>query len=77
MFNGKTIRALRVSREWTQTELAARAQVQRRQISFYENGKAVPDLNTAHRLAAAFGVSIDHFFAPRVSQEKQDPTPAA
>lgn len=63
MFNGSVIRTLRAAKGWTQTELAEAASAQRRQISHYENGKAVPDLATAYRLAKTLGVSIDLFFA--------------
>lgn len=63
MFNGNTIRVLRAAKGWKQQDLANAAKVERSQISRFENGKTVPDLITAYRLAAALGVSIDLFFA--------------
>jgi putative transcriptional regulator len=71
MFNGKMLKALRAAKGWTQQELATRAKVQRRDLSFYENGKQLPNLAAAYRLAIALGVTLDSFFSDSVLLETQ------
>ena len=60
---GKSIRRLRRRREITQEELAEAVNIDQKQISYIESGKARARLPTYLRIANVFGVSIDHFLA--------------
>lgn len=53
-----TIRKLRIDRGLNQGQLADMIGVGRTAISNYEKGVRVPDLETAERLADAFGISF-------------------
>jgi putative transcriptional regulator len=58
------IRALRFERgEMTQAELADKLGVTRQTVIAIEQGKYSPTLETAFRIARAFGVSLDDVFA--------------
>jgi len=72
MFKGETLRTLRVSKGLTQVQLSEKARVARRQISFYETGKATPDLDSAYRLAQVLDCKIELFFENVVSYVKQE-----
>lgn len=63
MFNGLMLKTLRAAKGWTQADLAVMAGVNRRQLSFYETGKAVPGAEAAYRLATVLGVPMESFFA--------------
>lgn len=55
------IRTLRIARGLNQGQLADMIGVGRTAISNYEKGFRVPDLETAERLAEAFGISFGEF----------------
>ena len=55
------IRTLRIARGLNQGQLADMIGVGRTAISNYEKGLRVPDLETAERLAEAFGISFGNF----------------
>ena len=55
------IRTLRIARGLNQGQLADMIGVGRTAISNYEKGLRVPDLETAERLAEAFGISFGDF----------------
>ncbi len=57
-----SLRALRAERDWTQAELAARADVSRQTINAIEVGKFDPSLPVAFRLARLFGLTIEEVF---------------
>ena len=57
----ETIRRLRITRGLNQEQLADMIGVGRTAISNYEKGFRVPDLETAERLAEAFGISFGEF----------------
>lgn len=57
----ETIRKLRIARGLKQEQLADMIGVGRTAISNYEKGFRVPDLETAERLAEAFGISFGEF----------------
>lgn len=57
----ETIRKLRIARGLNQEQLADMIGVGRTAISNYEKGFRVPDLETAERLAEAFGISFGEF----------------
>jgi HTH-type transcriptional regulator/antitoxin HipB len=56
------IRALRVSRGWTQAELAKRAEMSQPRIAEIEKGKRSLNIETLLRLASAFDIGLDVFF---------------
>lgn len=49
----------RLAHNWTQSELADRARVNVSSITAYEQGRRMPPLDVAHRLAEALGVPLD------------------
>ena len=55
----ENIRVLRLSRGWTQEELAEKLHVTRQAVGHYESGRTVPDVETCRRLAEVFGVSLE------------------
>jgi len=58
-----TIRRLRFDEdEMTQQELADKVGVTRQTINAIEAGKYSPSLEVAFRIAAAFGVPLEHVF---------------
>lgn len=57
------IRALRISRGWTQLQLAEAAGMSQPRIAEIEKGKRSLNLETLLRLASAFDVGLDVFFA--------------
>ena len=56
---GENIRVLRLSRGWTQQELAAQLHMTRQAVGHYESGRTVPDVETCRRLAEVFGVELE------------------
>lgn len=56
------ISELRRARNWTQEELAERAQVTRQTIISLENGRYNASLLLAHRLAVCFETTIEELF---------------
>lgn len=56
---GENIRVLRLSRGWTQEELAEKLHVTRQAVGHYESGRTVPDVETCRRLAEHFGVELE------------------
>lgn len=57
------IRRLRFDRgEMTQQQLADRIGVTRQTVNAIEQGKYSPSLETAFRIAAVFGVPLEHVF---------------
>jgi len=59
---GENLYLLRVTQKISQEELARRAGIHRTQMSLYENGERLPMADSAHRVAAALGVSLDRLF---------------
>jgi transcriptional regulator with XRE-family HTH domain len=58
------IRALREQREWNQTQLAGKANMQQERISALENPSHSPTLSTLKKLASAFDVALIVRFIP-------------
>lgn len=58
------IRVLRAEWDWTQAQLAERAQVSRQTINAIETGKYDPSLPLAFTLARIFGTTIEELFEP-------------
>lgn len=56
---GRNLRAARVSRGWTQEELAARVGLPAMQISHYECDRRAPSLDNLRKLCKALYASAD------------------
>jgi transcriptional regulator with XRE-family HTH domain len=64
------VKALRVERGWSQTDLASQIGAAPAQVSRYESGRTAPSADTVIRLAETFGVSCDYLLvddAPRTA----------
>ena len=55
------LKNLRRERRMTQKSLAKVFNISQTSVSKYETGEAVPDLETAVKMADFFGVSLDEF----------------
>lgn len=53
------LRELRAAKEWTQTELAEAAEVPVTSLRNWEQGRRLPELGLAGRLARALGANLD------------------
>ncbi|MDJ0499237.1 MAG: helix-turn-helix transcriptional regulator [Acidimicrobiia bacterium] len=58
------LKVLRAERDWTQGQLADRAEVSRQTINAIETGKFDPSLPLAFTLARLFGLTIEDVFDP-------------
>ena len=63
MHIGANIRALRLQRELTQEQVAARLGVTYQAVSKWENNTNTPDISLLPEIAELFGVSIDALFS--------------
>jgi transcriptional regulator with XRE-family HTH domain len=61
---GQRVRALRLKRDWTQEQLAERADLNAVQVSHIERGANEPKLTTILRLARAFGITAGELLRP-------------
>ncbi|MBR3555569.1 MAG: helix-turn-helix transcriptional regulator [Oscillospiraceae bacterium] len=59
---GSIIRRLRMERDWTQEELAARLNVSGQAVSKWETGQSLPDISQVPQLARTLGVTTDELF---------------
>lgn len=60
---GARINQLRQERQWSLADLGSRAHVSTSMLSEVERDRANPTLAVAHRIAAAFGLTIDELLA--------------
>lgn len=58
------VREERTRRELSQAELASRLGVSRQTVISIENGRYLPSLPLAFRIARTFGTSVDQMFDP-------------
>jgi putative transcriptional regulator len=56
------LRLLRAEHGLTQEDLASRIGVSRQAINALETERHDPSLDLAHKIAAAFGVAVEHVF---------------
>ncbi|ASL37136.1 helix-turn-helix transcriptional regulator [Lactiplantibacillus plantarum] len=61
------VKALRQEKQMSQATLADMAKVSRPYLSDVENGKVVPSITIAKRLATALGESIENVFFSKMS----------
>lgn len=67
---GSVIRRLRMEKDWTQEELAARLNVSGQAVSKWETGQSLPDISQVPQLARTLGVTTDALFG--MEDEKFD-----
>jgi len=59
MTTGQKVKRLRKERDWTQSDLGARAGINFRNINRYESDRLKPGLKVLGKLAEAFDVPVD------------------
>lgn len=69
---GQNIKRLRQQNKMTQEQLAEKINVDQKQISHIESGRARPRLSTYLRIANVFDVSIDHFLVEALLTDMND-----
>lgn len=67
---GENIKVLRLSRGWTQQQLAGQLHVTRQAVSHYESGRTQPDIDTCRRVAEIFGVELDVVLEGQTPQQE-------
>ncbi len=67
---GRTIAALRQSRNMTQQQLAAALNVSHQAVSKWENGAALPDVQTLMELTRLFGVTMEQLLNGEVPEDR-------
>lgn len=66
---GKTIAALRQARGMTQQQLAAALNVSHQAVSKWENGAALPDIQTLVELTQLFGITVEQLLNGEIPEE--------
>ena len=67
---GKTIATLRQNRNMTQQQLAATLNVSHQAVSKWENGAALPDVQTLMDLTRLFGITMEQLLNGEVPQDR-------
>jgi len=65
---GEKLRAVRQDHNMTLRELAKKADISASMLSLIETGKAFPSVRSLYNIAAALGVTVDHFFPEQNNQ---------
>lgn len=63
---GNGIQAVRKEAHMTQQELADKLGIQRTLLSFYENGRALPDYCTVQQIAEILGCTVGDLYRPAI-----------
>lgn len=53
---GQTIRAYRLSEEWSLTDTAEKLEISKQQLSDYEHGRKLPSIGKAYQMAETLGM---------------------
>ena len=69
---GKTIATLRQNRNMTQQQLAAALNVSHQAVSKWENGAALPDVQTLMDLTRLFGITMEQLLSGEVPQDRTE-----
>lgn len=64
---GRTVREMREARGWTQTKLAAEADMTQSAVARFEAGGTIPTIPVLDRLAHALEADLDIRLTPRMS----------
>ena len=67
---GKTIAALRQARGMTQQQLAAAMNVSHQAVSKWENGAALPDIQTLMELTQLFGITVEQLLSGEIPEPR-------
>lgn len=67
---GENIKVLRLSRGWTQQQLAEQLHLTRQAVSHYESGRTQPDIDTCRRVAEIFEVELDVVLDGQLPQQE-------
>ena len=70
---GKTIAKLRQNRNMTQQQLAAALNVSHQAVSKWENGAAMPDVQTLLDLTRLFGVTVEQLISGDIPEDRVPP----
>ena len=68
---GKTIATLRQDRNMTQQQLAATLNVSHQAVSKWENGAALPDVQTLLALSRLFGITMEQLLSGEMPENRQ------
>lgn len=66
---GSRIAALRRTKGWSQSELAARLKVSPSAVGMYEQGRREPAAEVLVALSEQFGVTVDYLLTGKMTQE--------
>ncbi|MCL6584990.1 MAG: helix-turn-helix transcriptional regulator [Anoxybacillus sp.] len=64
------LKYLRKQQNWTQEDVAQKLNMSRSQISKWETGETLPDLQSLEKLSDLYGVSIDSLVGRRPSKQQ-------
>ncbi|MCZ0753959.1 helix-turn-helix domain-containing protein [Anoxybacillus sp. J5B_2022] len=64
------LKYLRKQQNWTQEDVAQKLNMSRSQISKWETGETLPDLQSLEKLSDLYGVSIDSLIGRRPSKQQ-------
>lgn len=67
---GEVLKRLRKQQRWTQEQLAEQLNVSRSQISKWENGSLLPDIQSLEKLCHLFHVSADFLIGSEVPRQE-------
>ncbi|AGT33517.1 XRE family transcriptional regulator [Geobacillus genomosp. 3] len=67
---GEMLKTLRKQQRWTQEQLADKLNVSRSQISKWENGSLLPDIQSLKKLCHLFNVSADVLIGSEVQRRE-------
>lgn len=63
------LRDVRKSKNITQIELSDKTGIVQQNLSLYERGEKIPQIDTAAKIAAALGVTLDELITIKVAKE--------
>lgn len=63
---GNGIRQVRDEAQMTQQQLADKLGIRRTDLSYYENGRAIPDYELVKRMAEALGCTVGDLYRPAI-----------
>ena len=69
---GKTIATLRQNRNMTQQQLAATLNVSHQAVSKWENGQALPDVQTLVDITHLFGITMEQLLSGNIPRDRMD-----